>query len=116
MLTPNLLVRVGHHLLLVEDLGFLAVGASDIGDSALLVHTITCIRFRLLQSSICHISNPLCACAALELKLLLLAHPVFLVVFRLERVPLPEVPGLIQVIPPMPAGVIGLNCPGKEWG
>ena len=41
----------------------------------------------------------------LELKLLLLAHPVFLVVFRLERVPLPEVPGLIQVIPLMPEGV-----------
>ena len=51
----------------------------------------------------------------LELKLLLLAHPVVLV-FRLERVPLPEVPGLIQVIPLMPEGVLGLNCPGKEWG
>ena len=50
-----------------------------------------------------------------ELKLLLLAHPVVLV-FRLERIPHPEVPGLIQVIHLMPEGVAGLSCPGKERG
>ena len=49
------------------------------------------------------------------LKLLLLAHLVVLV-FRLERVLLPEVPGPIQVILLLPKGATGLNCPGKGWG
>ena len=59
--------------------------------------------------------SQLVCCQLLVLKLLLLAHPVILV-FLLERVPLLEVPGLIQVIHLMPEGVAGLSCPGKEWG
>ena len=49
------------------------------------------------------------------LQLLLLAHLVVLV-FRLERVLLPEVPDPIQVILLLLKGATGLNCPGKGWG